>query len=113
MSTNVDYNGIGKRIRYYRKLHDMSQEALAEKVDISVTHMSHIETGSTKLSLPVLISIADALEVNIDHLVHDKAEIESDYHYEIEALLNDSSLKEQRMLFNAMKSLKNSLDDSK
>lgn len=49
----------------------MSQEQLAECVGISVTHMSHIETGNTKLSLPVLVSIADALNVSTDTLIHD------------------------------------------
>ena len=40
----------------------MSQEQLAERVGISVTHMSHIETGNTKLSLPVFVELAEALE---------------------------------------------------
>ena len=37
------------------------EEQLAEKVDISTTHMSHIETGSTKLSLQVFGELAEAL----------------------------------------------------
>ena len=49
----MDYYAIGQRIRYYRKTQGLSQEQLAEKVDISTTHMSHIETGNTKLSLQV------------------------------------------------------------
>ncbi len=40
-------------------------------VGISVTHMSHIETGNTKLSLPVLAAIADALSVSADALLHE------------------------------------------
>lgn len=47
----MDYYKIGQRIRKIRKAHGLSQEDLAERVDISTTHMSHIETGSTKLSL--------------------------------------------------------------
>lgn len=57
------YYEIGQRIRHYRKACGLSQEALAEEVGISVTHMSHIETGNTKLSLPVLVNIAEALSV--------------------------------------------------
>ena len=49
----MKYYDIGQRIRHYRKACGLSQEALADKADISVTHMSHIETGNTKLSLPV------------------------------------------------------------
>lgn len=44
----MDYYEIGQRIRRFRKARGFSQEELAEKADISVTHMSHIETGNTK-----------------------------------------------------------------
>ena len=68
----MDYTAIGQRIRNTRKSRMLSQEQLAEKINISVTHMSHIETGNTKLSLPVLVDIASVLDVSIDALVHDK-----------------------------------------
>lgn len=65
----MDYYVIGQRIRKTRKAHGLSQEQLAELVGISTTHMSHIETGNTKLSLPVLVSLAEALEVSADDLL--------------------------------------------
>ncbi len=67
----MDYYAIGLRIRKYRKAHNLSQEELAELVGISTTHMSHIETGSTKLSLPVLVKLSIALEVQTDDLLFD------------------------------------------
>lgn len=79
----MDYYVIGQRIRKFRKAHSFSQEELAEKVGISTTHMSHIETGNTKLSLAVLVKIALALEVNTDDILFDQA------------LINKSSLTEQ------------------
>ena len=57
----MDYYAIGQRIRKFRKAQNLSQEQLAEMVNISTTHMSHIETGSTKLSLQVLGELAEAL----------------------------------------------------
>lgn len=68
----MDYTAIGKRIRAKRKQKDLSQEELAEMVNISTVHMSHIETGYTKLSLPVLVDIACALGVRTDDLIFDK-----------------------------------------
>ena len=65
----VDYYAIGQRIRKYRKALGYSQEYLAEQVDISIPHMSHIETGSTKLSLPVLVFLAGSLHVSVDELL--------------------------------------------
>lgn len=65
----LDYTEIGQRIRKYRKQMNFSQEELAEKIGISTTHMSHIETGSTKLSLPVLVELAKSLNVKTDSLL--------------------------------------------
>ena len=67
----MDYYAIGQRIRKYRKAQSLSQDALAEKVNISTTHMSHIETGNTKLSLQVFADIAIALHVSADDLLFD------------------------------------------
>ena len=58
----MDYYKIGQRIRKFRKAQGISQEQLAETVGISTTHMSHIETGNTKLSLAVFADLAMALD---------------------------------------------------
>ncbi len=68
----MDYYAIGQRVRKFRKALGFSQEQLAEKVGISTTHMSHIETGNTKLSLNVLVLLACALEVRTDDLLFDQ-----------------------------------------
>ncbi|MBE6942956.1 MAG: helix-turn-helix transcriptional regulator [Ruminococcaceae bacterium] len=67
----MNYYEIGQRIRKIRKAHGLSQEELAERINISTTHMSHIETGSTKLSLPVLVDLASVLNVRVDDLLYD------------------------------------------
>lgn len=65
----MDYYEIGQRIRKVRKAQHMSQEKLADLTDISVTHMSHIETGNTKLSLAVFEKITVVLGVQADVLL--------------------------------------------
>lgn len=67
----MNYYEIGQRIRKVRKARGLSQDALAEKVGISTTHMSHIETGNTKLSLAVFVELATALDVRADELLFD------------------------------------------
>ena len=62
---------IGKFIALRRKEKNLTQEQLAEIVDISTTHMSHIETGNTKLSLQVFADLAEALQVSVDSLLYD------------------------------------------
>lgn len=67
----MDYYAIGQRIRRYRKAQGLSQEQLAEKINISTTHMSHIENGSTKLSLQVFGDLAEVLHTSADSLLYD------------------------------------------
>lgn len=66
IGNEIDYISIGKRIKKIRIEKNISQENLAEKVGVSTTHMSHIETGSTKLSLNVFVKIVDALKISAD-----------------------------------------------
>lgn len=66
----MDYYTIGQNIRTLRKAHGFSQEELAEQINISTTHMSHIETANTKLSLPVLVDIAKSLNSSVDSIIY-------------------------------------------
>ncbi|MDE7212735.1 MAG: helix-turn-helix transcriptional regulator [Lachnospiraceae bacterium] len=65
----IDYKAIGVRVKRLRKEQKLSQEKLAELVDISVPHMSNIETGKTKLSMQVLVDISNALSATPDELL--------------------------------------------
>ena len=62
---------IGLRIAYFRKLRNLTQADLAEKVFINKNYLSHIESGSANkvLSLPLLIRISKALDVELALLV--------------------------------------------
>lgn len=57
------YKRLGLNIAYYRKEKGLSQIELAEKVNISRTHMSRIETADCAVSLDVAFDICDALEI--------------------------------------------------
>ncbi len=58
---------LGMRIAYFRKLRNMTQADLAEKVFINKNYLSHIESGSANkvISLPLLIKIARALDIEL------------------------------------------------
>ena len=57
----IDYKFLGSRIRAVRLEKKITQEKLAEAAGVGVTHISHIETGKTKLSVQCLLDIANAL----------------------------------------------------
>ena len=68
MNTNSDkYKKLGLNISYYRKEKGLSQSQLAEKINISRTHMSRIETASCAVSLDVLFNISEKLNVPINN----------------------------------------------
>lgn len=103
----IDYELIGKRIREERISQNLSQQILAEISNISPTNISHIERGATKLSLPTLVSIANALAVSADFLLCDSL-VEADKIYidEINELLLDCNPNELKIIIDIMKSVK-------
>ena len=101
----VNYIKIGQQIRKYRKARGLSQEELAEKVYISIPHMSHIETGKTKLSLQVFVDIARVLGVSTDDLLGD-SEFEQQLRVpEIISLLDSCTPKQLNLFSEALKSV--------
>ncbi len=66
------YKKLGLNISYYRKLRGMSQEKLAEWIDISRTHLSRIETADCAVSLDVVFALADALGIDTWKLFENK-----------------------------------------
>lgn len=109
----LDYKKIGQQIRILRRERNISQEQLSEKVDISPTHMSHIETGTTKLSLPVFVDIANALNVSADALLEGNvppggASTEA----EIISMLASSTTAQSAVILTVINSLKAALDEN-
>lgn len=66
----ISYKEIGKRIQDKRKKLKMTQEKLAEKIDVSPSYISEIERGTSICSLAVLVNIAEILNLNLDNLVN-------------------------------------------
>ena len=62
---------IGLNIAYYRKLKGLSQMQLAEKANISRTHLSNIEAPNmpTSISIETLFDIAEILNVPAAYLL--------------------------------------------
>ena len=60
---SLNYKKLGLNIAYFRKLRQLSQIQLAEKLNISRTHMSRIETAECAVSLDVIFDICEVLDV--------------------------------------------------
>lgn len=107
----MDYYAIGQRIRKIRKARRLSQEKLAEKVGISTTHMSHIETVNTKMSLLTFAELASILEVQTDELLYDnRSEDRSASIDYITELLDDCMIQQVQIIEDVVKAIKESLN---
>lgn len=72
MRITIDYEKMGNRIRALRMQRNLTQESLAYMVDVNVSHISNIENAHTKVSLIVLVEIANALDSTVDYLLSDQ-----------------------------------------
>lgn len=67
--------GLGKRINLLRKSKGLTQEELGEKAGLSYKFVGEMERGEVNPSLDSLVSMADALGVNITDLFPSKTDI--------------------------------------
>lgn len=106
----LDYHAIGIRIRRLRKQQKLTQQDLANLSHLEPSNISHIERGATKLGLPTIVNISNALGVTVDALLCDSLP-HSRLPFENEAvdILLDCSHTELRIITEMMRSLKESL----
>ncbi len=110
----IDYIIIGNRIREYRKSMNWTQAKLAEKSNVEPSNISHIERAATKVSLPTLINIANALNVTLDELVYSNLVKSSHVSVGlIDDIISDCSPDELKALAEVIKTTKNILRNSK
>lgn len=110
----LDYKAIGKRIKIARIRADLTQERLAENVGVSATHMSNVETGTTRVSLTTIVTIANALSVTVDDLLCDnviKARVP--FEKDIARILESCDEYEIRMVADMAQALKDTLRKDK
>lgn len=65
-------NELGKNIAKYRNAKGLSQEKLAEIVNLSREYITRVEKGQKNISLKKLFAIADALETDFCNLTNFK-----------------------------------------
>ena len=105
-----DYSLIGKRIKERRLYLKLTQEALSEAAGISIQHMSKIENGNTKLSLPCLMALANALNATVDYFLIDNIDASKrELIKDTESLFSDCTPSEIFVIKEIIKTLKQSL----
>ena len=106
----MDYKLLGQRIRAARLAAGISQEKLAEMVGMTSQHISHTEVASTKISLPALVKVANALHTSLDKLISDSL-YESTPHLldDVQAVFSDCNPDEVYVMLEAATAVKKSI----
>lgn len=86
---------IGKRIKHRREVSGLSQEQLAEKMNLSTNHVSSMEYGKSLLTTKRLLELCDILGGTPDYYLVGEIAPEAD---DITALVKRLSPAEQKML---------------
>lgn len=67
--TDLDFKRIGFKIKERRKFLQITQEMIANELDVNPSHISNIECGRANPSLTVLVRIADILKCSVDYFI--------------------------------------------
>lgn len=106
----IDYKSLGIRVRNVRVRQGFTQEEVANKANLSLSHVSNVETANTKVSLPTLKLLADILDTTVDEFLADSQVNEKIIHQnDIAAELEDCTPSEARYLATMVKNEKANL----
>ena len=108
----MDYSILGENIRTARRSVGITQERLAESVDLSTAFISQIERGVRKASLETVYKISVFLEITVDELLKSvSADDESPSVDKITILLKNRTAAEIRLSGVLIENLLNNLEN--
>ncbi len=103
----LDFEPIGKRIYNLRREKNITQEQLAELVNLSVTQVSKLENGKSRLSLDSLINIATVLDASTDEILFGRVQAGADHRYDdVLDIFTDCNKTELRILTETSRRIK-------
>lgn len=76
--SELNFKIIGQKIRERRLSLGLTQEFIANKLDVNPSHISNIECGRANPSLTSLIKIANGLHCSVDYFISEEYSFELD-----------------------------------
>ena len=100
----LDYDIIGKRIKKARIKKGLSQEELAEKMDVSVAFLSRVERGGSHANLRRLNEMCNILDVSLSSILEGTSEEFGNYlNKDFTALLKNCPPEKLKIIYNVAK----------
>ncbi|HIR94155.1 MAG TPA: helix-turn-helix transcriptional regulator [Candidatus Egerieimonas intestinavium] len=105
-----DFQIISSNIKYLREKKGYTQEQLAEAADLSVSHLSKVESGQRRMGMKAYLTVLKALEVCEADYVNLASAPESDHHFrKYTEIMKDCSKSEQRFLLETLRIIKDNM----
>ena len=96
----VDYHLIGERLKKARLAKGLTQENLAESLNISIAYLSRIETGTTKVNLKRLSEICKLLDISESEILSGVSDDSKNYlTNDLSTILQNCSPEKQRLIY--------------
>ncbi len=106
-NVSLNFKSIGLRVQHARKKRGLTQEQLAAALDIGRRHIGFIETGSRGISLEILVSISNILQVPITDLLADNLTSSSiSESADLNKVLLDCNKQEEQIIIKTAEALK-------
>lgn len=67
--TDLDFKAIGLKIKERRQAVGITQEHIADSLEVNPSHISNIECGRANPSLTALVKIANMLHCSVDYFI--------------------------------------------
>ena len=103
----LNYNLIGRRIKERRIEKGLTQENIAEHLDISVSYVSRVERASVKISLETLVKVAVFLDVPTAFLIEGAVTTIEEYlHGELSETVSGFNSEQMKLLLDIAQVIK-------
>jgi transcriptional regulator with XRE-family HTH domain len=100
----LDYTIIGERLKKARIDSNLTQEKLAEKLDVSIAFLSRIERGSSHISLKRLSQICDILGITEGSILNGSSNNSNTYlSSEFDNILKNTTPEKQKLIYKIAK----------
>ena len=102
----LDYNVIGSRIKQARLEKNMTQEELADSIDVSVAFLSRVERGNSHVNLKRLSQLCNVLGISEGFLLNGASSTSEHYlDKEFTQLIKSVSPEKQKLIYNVAKTI--------
>ena len=100
----LDFNIIGQRLKNARIDKKMTQEQLAEQIDVSIAFLSRIERGNSHINLKRLSQICNILGVSEGYILSGTSSASKIYlDSEFNEIFKKCSPEKQKLIYNIAK----------